>query len=238
MNSKKVVGEAAVEFIEDGMTVGLGTGSTAYWAIMKIGERVKEGLKITAIATSKESESLAERQNIPLATFSQRNRLDITIDGADEVDRDLNLIKGGGGALLREKIIASASDKLLILVDETKLVKRLGQSPLPVEVVPFGMESTREKIKNLGCEANLRFTEKQQGFITDNGNYIIDCAFRSIHDPKLLSQNLSQIPGVVENGLFMGLTHKVLVGRNSGRVDTLQIKDKQVEKNEGMVSYH
>lgn len=159
MNTKKIVGEAAAELLQDGMTVGLGTGSTAYWAIVKIGERVKQGLKIKAIATSKKSETLAMELNIPMVSFSEIDAFDTTIDGADEVDQDLNLIKGGGGALLREKIIAAASKKLIVIVDEGKLVKKLGSFPLPVEVIPFGVENTKAKIENLDCKTEIRMTD-------------------------------------------------------------------------------
>ncbi len=222
MNIKKTVGEAAVELIEDGMTVGLGTGSTAYWAIAKIGERVKKGLNISAIATSKESEVFARELNIPMVTFSEINEIDITIDGADEVDPDLNMIKGGGGALLREKIIATASEKLIVIVDDTKLVKQLGAFPLPVEVIPFGIESTRAKIEKLGCKTELRLSDKTKEFITDNGNYILDCEFPMIKNPEKTSQELNGIPGVVDNGLFIGLAHRVFVGRQNGSVNIIQ----------------
>src|SRR5690554_5370842 len=147
MNVKKMVAESAVELIQDGMTVGLGTGSTAYWAIKRLGDKIKEGIKIKAIATSKESELLARELGIPIVNFSDVDHIDITIDGADEVDPEINLIKGGGGALLREKIVANASRKLIIIIDETKLVKKLGKFPLPVEVIPFGIKVTRSEIE-------------------------------------------------------------------------------------------
>jgi ribose 5-phosphate isomerase A len=221
MNNKKMVAEAAVELVEDGMTVGLGTGSTAYWAIVKLGERVKEGLKIRAIATSNESDSLAREQGIPIVSFSDIDKIDITIDGADEVDQNLNLIKGGGGALLREKIIAMASVKLIVIVDETKLVKQLGNFPLPVEVIPFGVENTREKLEKLGCRTEVRRADQHDRFKTDNGNYIVDCKFRGIEDPERLSRDLNSIPGVVENGLFIGVAQKVFVGYQNGKVELL-----------------
>jgi len=221
MNIKKLVGEAAVKLVEDEMTVGLGTGSTAYWAITKLGERVKEGLNIQAIATSKESEKLARELNIPLVTFADIGQVDITIDGADEVDSKLNLIKGGGGALLREKIIAKASKKLVVIIDETKLAKQLGTFPLPVEVIPFGLESTRRFIEKLGCKTEIRMMDGNDQFKTDNGNYIVDCDFGIIKHPEKISRDLNQIPGVVENGLFIGLAHEVFVGYQSGEVDII-----------------
>lgn len=223
MNIKKMAGEAAVDLVQDGMTVGLGTGSTAYWAISKLGERVKEGLKIKAIATSKESDALAREFNIPMVTFRDIDQIDITIDGADEVDPNVTLIKGGGGALLREKIIATASKKLLIIVDETKMVKQLGSFPLPIEVIPFGVESTIRLIEALGCKTAIRNSDKVENerFKTDNGNYIVDCKFDIIEDPNKISQDLNRIPGVVENGLFIGLVHKVFIGYQNGTVDVI-----------------
>ncbi len=218
MNSKKMVGEKAADLVEEGMTVGLGTGSTAHWAIRKLGERVKEGLGITAIATSKESESLAKELKIPLVSFGEIDQIDLTIDGADEVDPNLNLIKGGGGALLREKIIAAASEKVIIIVDETKLVKQFGAFPLPVEVVPFGVESTKAKVEKLGFTAKIRMTEENNRFITDNGNLILDCAFDRIENPEKISQDLNGIPGVVENGLFIQLASTVYVGYGNGEI--------------------
>lgn len=218
MNIKKLVGEKAADLVEEGMTVGLGTGSTAYWAIRKLGERVKEGLTIKAIATSKESENLAKELDIPLVTFEEIDQIDLTIDGADEVDPDLNLIKGGGGALLREKIIAAASEKVIIIVDETKLVKQFGAFPLPVEVVPFGVESTKAKIEKLGFTAKIRMAKDNNRFRTDNGNLILDCAFDSLENPEKISQDLNKIPGVVENGLFIQLADSVYVGYGSGEI--------------------
>lgn len=224
MDVKKMVAEAAVEFIEDGMIVGLGTGSTAYWAIQKIGERISEGLKIKAVATSKTSESLARELQIPLVDLSEIDHVDLTIDGADEVDPGLNLIKGGGGALLREKIVAAASRELVIVVDETKLVAKLGKFPLPVEVVSFGVELTRRRIEELGCRAKIRMHDEKGRYQTDNGNYIIDCEFGGIEEPGELNQALNMIPGVVENGLFIKLVTRVLAGRKNGKIETFESK--------------
>ncbi|HHU83450.1 MAG TPA: ribose-5-phosphate isomerase RpiA [Firmicutes bacterium] len=192
MDVKKMVAEAAVEFIEDGMIVGLGTGSTAYWAIQKIGVRTSEGLKIKAVATSRASELLARELQIPLVDLSDIDHVDLTIDGADEVDPGLNLIKGGGGALLREKIVAAASRELVIVVDETKLVEKLGMFPLPVEVVPFGVELTRRRIEELGCKTRIRMRDKKDRYQTDNGNHIIDCEFGRIEEPGELNQALNK----------------------------------------------
>lgn len=217
MDAKRIAAERAVDYIQDGMVVGLGTGRTAYLAIQKLGDKVKEGLKIKAIATSTGSEELARELGINLISFSEIENIDITIDGADEVDKDYNLIKGGGGALLREKIVASSSKELFIVVDESKLVDKLGTFPLPVEIVKFGYEMTIRKLHALGCETRLRQAEGK-AFITDNGNYIVDCYFNSIDNPRELHEKINSIPGVVDNGLFINMTSKVIVGYNNGDI--------------------
>lgn len=212
---KKAAGEKATEYITSGMIVGLGTGSTAFWAIEKIGERVANGLEIKGIATSIQSQQQAEKLNIPLITFAELDHIDVDIDGADEVDENLNLIKGGGGALLREKIIASSSREMIVVADESKMVKTLGKFPLPVEVIPFGWEMTFRKLQSLGCTPVLR-KKNDQVFVTDNNNYIIDCGFGSIHSPRDLHSRLNNIPGVVENGLFANICSTVIVGYADG----------------------
>jgi ribose 5-phosphate isomerase A len=220
MDAKRVAAEKAVEFIHDGMVVGLGTGSTAYWAIRKIGEAVRNGLRIQAVSTSIDSEKLAEEWMIPLISMSEVEEIDITIDGADEVDDEGNLIKGGGGALLREKIVASVSKKLIIIVDESKKVNHLGKFPLPVEVVPFGHEITLRKLRTLGCETKLRLQEGST-FVTDNGNYIVDCIFHRISRPKELHDAINMIPGVVDNGLFIEMADKVIIGYSDGSMKVI-----------------
>ena len=216
MNAKQAAAEKAITFVQSGMVVGLGTGSTAYWAIEGIGRRIKEeGLQIRSIATSKRSEDQAKSLGIPLVSFSAIDAIDITIDGADETDENLNLIKGGGGALLREKIVASNSRQLIIVVDESKLVKYLGKFPLPVEVVVFGWEKTIQKLKDLGCSPSLRM-DNDHPYHTDNNNYIIDCSFGKIEHPPDLHQQINSITGVVENGLFIRLATKLVVGNEQG----------------------
>lgn len=216
MNAKKIAAERAVEEIKDGMIVGLGTGSTAYWAIQKIGEKVQQGLQIQAVATSTKSEEQARQLHIPIVSFSDITHIDITIDGADEVDENKNLIKGGGGALLREKIIASNSRQLYIVVDESKLVQRLGHFRLPVEIIPFAHELTLKKIQALGGNPIIRNISGKD-FITDNGNLIADCNFYPIKDPATLNMQLHLIPGVVETGLFLhAMVHAVIVGYEKG----------------------
>lgn len=211
LNSKRIAAEAAVELINDGMVVGLGTGSTSYFAIQKLAKKVKEGLKIQAIATSHHTESLARDQSIPMTSFARVDSIDLTIDGADEVDPNFNLIKGRGGALLREKIVAAASRELIIVVDESKLVAQLGKFLLPVEVVPFGLESTMRKLQQLGCQPSIRITNNQT-FRTDDGHYIIDCKFNLISHPQQLHNQINVIPGVVDNGLFINMANKVFMG--------------------------
>ncbi|MCA0755675.1 ribose-5-phosphate isomerase RpiA [Paenibacillus sp. N4] len=223
MEAKRAAGELAVEILQDGMTVGLGTGSTVYHSIQAIGRKVADGLSIKAVATSIHSEQLARQLGITIIPFSDVEEIDITIDGADEVDPDWNLIKGGGGALLREKIVADASKRLIVIVDESKVVRQLGRFPLPVEVVPFGFELTERKLRALGCEPKLR-TADSQPYITDNGNYIMDCEFGSIANPALLAEELHRIPGVVEHGLFIRMAAQVIVGRPDGSVYELDRK--------------
>lgn len=221
MESKKLAAEKAVEFVKDGMIVGLGTGSTAYFAIQKIGQKVKEGLSIRAIATSNQSEELAKELGIPLLPFAEIDEIDVTIDGADEVDANWNLIKGGGGALLREKIVAAATKQLIIIVDESKLVKKLGKFPLPVEIIPFGYEMTIRKLQKLGAEPVLR-KAGDEVYVTDNGNYIADCHLGSIAQPEELHRMLNLIPGIVDNGLFIDMAAVVIAGNADGSVRQLE----------------
>lgn len=220
MESKRLAAVEAVKEIKDGMIVGLGTGSTAYYAIVEIGRRVAEGLRIRAVATSVQSEELAVSLRIPIVPFAEVDRIDVTIDGADEADGELHLIKGGGGALLREKIVAASSNRLIIVADERKVVGRLGQFPLPVEVVPFAHELTLRKLAALGCEPVIRQKDGAP-FRTDNGNLIVDCHFGAIDHVQELGLALHGIPGVVEHGLFIGMADKLIVGREDGTIREL-----------------
>ncbi len=216
---KRAAAERAVDYVKDGMKVGLGTGSTAYWAIRRIGERMKEeGLNIQAVATSKASEDQARELGIPLIPFAEMGRLDLTIDGADEVDGRLNLIKGGGGALLREKIVATNSRRLIIVVDESKVVHTLGKFPLPVEIVPFAFEWTFNALDQLGCRPQWRMNGDEK-YVTDNGNYIADCLLGRISDAESLNQKLNMIPGVVDNGLFVDMADSVVVAHSDGSIE-------------------
>ncbi|WP_043930330.1 ribose-5-phosphate isomerase RpiA [Bacillus sp. EB01] len=209
MNEKKIVGEKAADFIKDGMVVGLGTGSTVYYTILKLGQLVKEGLSIKGIPTSIQTAELAKKLQIPLVSFQEIEQIDVSIDGADEVDSHLNLIKGGGGALLREKIIAKAAQQFIVVADSSKLVNGLGVFPLPVEVVPLGVKLTENHIKELGGKPRLRQLDGNP-YRTDNGNYIFDCIFPKITQPLELEISLNKIPGVVENGLFIGMADLVV----------------------------
>ncbi|MDO0952378.1 ribose-5-phosphate isomerase RpiA [Mammaliicoccus sciuri] len=210
---KREVAYEAVNDIQDGMTIGIGTGSTMRYAIEKLGERVKNGLQIKGVPTSEDTAELARIHHIPLTDFSEVSHLDLVIDGADEVDENLQLIKGGGGALLREKIVANATDNFIVIIDETKYVKKLGKFKLPVEVVPFGWEIAARTIESLGCQATLR-TKDSNVYITDNDHYILDCEFGVIHHPEQLNQDLISIIGVVETGLFIDMTKKVFMSRS------------------------
>jgi len=212
---KETAGRAAAGLVRDGDVVGLGTGSTAYFAVVALGERVKAGLKIIGIPTSEHTADLARAVGIPLTTLDEHPEIDITIDGADEVDPNLNLIKGGGGALLREKIVASASKKMVVVADSTKIVPVLGKFPLPVEVIDFARPVIEKKIAALGATTKLRTKSDGQPFLTDNGHHIIDCSFGKIDDPAALARSLSDMPGVVEHGLFIGLAKLALVGRGT-----------------------
>ena len=218
--SKQIAGERAADYVQPDMVVGLGTGSTAYFAIRKLGKRIEDGLQIAGVPTSKQSHDLAEEFGIPLTDFNAVDRIDLTIDGADEVDPAFNLTKGGGGALLREKIVASASTREIIVADESKMCDALGAFPLPVEVTPFGWQVTRLHLAKLGCEPVLRRIEGE-AFVTDNGNYIVDCPFERIDAPLALESRINAISGVLDCGLFCGLAHHVIVGKADGTCEEL-----------------
>jgi ribose 5-phosphate isomerase A len=212
---------AAAKLVRDGDIVGLGTGSTAHFAVVALGERVKAGLKIVGIPTSVQTGELARAVGIRLTTLNEHPEIDITIDGADEIDSRLRLIKGGGGALLREKVIATASKKRVVVADSSKVVSVLGKVPLPVEVISFARTVVENKIVSLGGSPKLRTRPDGSPFITDNGNQILDCNFGKIADPPALALILNNTPGIVEHGLFIGLASMVLVGRGE-RVEELR----------------
>jgi ribose 5-phosphate isomerase A len=212
---KRRAGEKATEYIKDGMMIGLGSGSTVYWTMKKLGELIKEGLQIKGIPSSKRTEGWAKEFGIPLTDFSETQTLDIAIDGADEIDKDFNLIKGGGGSLVREKFVDIAAGKFIVIADDSKMVDQLGAIPLPVEVVPFGWELTSARIASLGCEPALR---KKDGkvFISDNGNFILDCQFSGLTKPEEIHQQLKMLLGVVETGLFINMADILVIGNENG----------------------
>ncbi len=214
MNVDKVIAaEEAVKYVRNGMTLGLGSGSTVNWMLRKLSERVKEGLQIQGIPSSKKTEKLSKELGIPLTYFSETTHIDLAIDGADEIDGSLNLIKGGGGSLVREKVVDACADELIIIADASKMVSQLGSFPLPVEVLPFGFEVVAENIKKLGGVPTLR-RKDDHIFVSDNGNYILDCFFGPIDDAVSLHEKLIQLVGVIDTGIFAGMADKVIVARN------------------------
>jgi ribose 5-phosphate isomerase A len=222
---KRAAAARALDFVRPGMRLGLGTGSTARSFVELLAERVRAGLTIVAVPTSEETRAQAERLGVPLTTLDEVPELDMTVDGADEIAPDLTLIKGGGGALLREKIVASASARMVVIADESKWVSVLGRFPLPVEVVPFGLAATRRAVEAASAAvgspgpALLRRDKDGHAFVTDGGHWILDAALERIPDPAALAQRLAAIAGVVEHGLFVGLAQTaVLAGREGVRV--------------------
>ncbi|MEZ5912584.1 MAG: ribose-5-phosphate isomerase RpiA [Paracoccaceae bacterium] len=228
----------SVEFVESGMRVGLGTGSTAAWMVRCLGELVRnEGLKITGVPTSTRTAELARQAGIDVVTLDEAKWLDLTIDGTDEFDGDLNLIKGGGGAHLMEKIVATASDQMIVIADPAKQVTQLGAFPLPVEVMPFGWRTTKALIEEtlvsldvLGRTSSLRLNGPSP-FVTDEGNYILDLDLGRIGNPRQLALVLNQIPGVVENGLFIDICDIVVIGHSDGRVEVRDVTNGTYEEN-------
>ena len=223
-NPKEVAGRQAAEMVLDGTTIGLGTGSTVHYTLLRLAERVREGLTLRGVPTSLDTEAKAGELGIPLAGLGEIDSLDLTIDGADEVDPDFQLIKGGGGALLREKVVASISRRIVIVVSRGKMVDRLGRHfLLPVEVVPFAIPTVVKALRRLACEPAIRMADQGEPFITDNGNEILDCRFPDgIADPRAMELEIAGIPGVVENGLFIDLAHVVVVGEEDGGVTVIQ----------------
>ncbi|EAG3567044.1 ribose-5-phosphate isomerase RpiA [Listeria monocytogenes] len=222
MNQKKIAGEKACEWIEDGMVVGLGTGSTVYYTIEKLGQMVNNGLHITGVATSEETTKQAEKLGIPLKSLNDVTEIDVTIDGADEIDTNFQGIKGGGGALLREKMVASASLKNIWVVSEEKLVRTLGKFPLPVEVIPFGWKQIEHTLAKEQIQTNLRKQSNGEVYVTNNGNYILDIVNQSFTDAKMWQEKLAQIPGVVEHGLFLDYVDVIICGKANGETEIIK----------------
>jgi ribose 5-phosphate isomerase A len=223
---KLAAAERALTFVESGMKLGLGTGSTAAKFVDLLGPKVRAGLDVVCVATSEATQAQAVALGIPMTTLEQAPFLDLTVDGADEIDGELRLIKGGGGALLREKIVATASGRMIVIADASKRVATLGAFPLPVEIVRFGLTATHNMVVALaadaGCEGEITLRKRADGtpFITDSGNFILDCAFGRIAEPEDLDEALKLIPGVVENGLFIGIADTAIIAGADG-VDVL-----------------
>ncbi|MDA7964298.1 ribose-5-phosphate isomerase RpiA [Ruegeria sp.] len=234
--AKYVAARRAAEFVQDGMRVGLGTGSTAAWMVRRLGERVRDdGLRIKGVPTSTATAQLAREVGIEVVSLDQAGWLDLTIDGADEFDGEFNLIKGGGAALLQEKIVATASDQMIVIADAGKEVETLGAFPLPVEVIPFGWQTTRTLIEEaldtldvLGTSVTLRMNGEVPR-VTDESNHILDLHLKRIGNARQLALVLNQIPGVVENGLFIDICDKVVIGHGDGRVELRDLNDGTVE---------
>lgn len=216
MNLKEMVGEKAAEYVKDGMVVGLGTGSTAYYMVEAIGRRVKEGLDIVGVTTSNRTKEQAEGLGIPLKSVDEVDRIDLTIDGADEISNDFQGIKGGGAAHLFEKIVADNSDKVIWIVDDSKMVETLGAFPLPVEVIPYGSQQLFRTFEQKGYKPAFRKTESNEKLVTDAGHYIIDLHMEVIEEPRSLATWLDSLTGVVEHGLFLDSVNTVIVGGENG----------------------
>ena len=216
---KAVAAAKAVEEVRDGMLVGLGTGSTAAYAVKSLSDRIRHGLRVTAIATSQATETLARRLAVPLIPIQRLSAVDLTIDGADEINHRFQAIKGGGGALLREKVIAAASTRVIVIVDSSKLVHQLGKFPLPVEVVPFATDFVRARLAELGAQVTLRALEGTP-CLTDQGNHILDAALDEISRPMEIAAAIAAIPGVVEHGLFLDEIDTIMIARD----DTVEVR--------------
>lgn len=219
---KAAAAKAAIQYVKPGMKLGLGTGSTAFHFVEAVGELVRNGLNVMCVPTSEATRTHAASLNIPLTTLDEMPHLDLTVDGADEIDDQLRLIKGGGGALLREKIVATASERMIVIADSSKVSHTLGSHPLPIEVVRFGLKATIRLIEALsaeaGCEGDIRLRpgKGNHPYVTDQGNFIVDCAFPKITEPEVLAFALTRVPGVVEHGLFLGLCDLALVAGPDG----------------------
>jgi len=219
---KEKIGIHAADYIKPGMKVGLGTGSTVFYLLKELGRRKAQGLHFTAVCTSVQTQRVLIEEGIEFLTLDEVDRLQIAIDGADEIDPAGNMIKGGGGALLREKIVEYNADELIIIIDEKKRVNNLGAFPLPVEVVTFGWKQVRQKLANDYGIIVLRREHVSKPFITDQGNYILDCHFSLITDPQQLNTDIQLIPGVVETGLFVGMADKAITGYADGSIEFIE----------------
>ncbi len=227
---KQAAARASLRFVKDGQVVGLGTGSTAAYFIKLLGEQVKKGLRIRGIPTSDRSKELAMSLGIPLTTLDECQEIAVTVDGADEVDPQLRLIKGGGGAMLREKIVASATRQMVVVADASKRVERLGKFPLPVEVIKFAQALVAKRISALGAQVSLRKNADGSPYVTDENNHVLDCRFGEIQDADGLARELSEMPGVVEHGLFIGMASIALFAQGT---DIIELKRQQFVDSRG-----
>ena len=218
--TKRLAAVHVLTYIQENMTIGIGTGSTVYWFIQELAKRVQDGFVCRCIPTSNATNLLAKKLGVPMLALNDVPTIDITIDGADEVDPRLNLIKGGGGALLQEKMVAAASEKLIIIADSSKFVKQLGAFPLPVEVIPYGWKHIQQHIQQANNIAVTLRMKNEQPFITDHGHYILDCHFLAITDADELAIDLNIIPGVVENGLFIRMANEAIIADAEGKIQT------------------
>ncbi|WP_026887237.1 ribose-5-phosphate isomerase RpiA [Clostridium beijerinckii] len=230
MDQKRVAGEKSTEYIKDGMILGLGTGSTAYYMIKKVGELIKSGMKIKAVATSKSTESLARELKIPLLLIDEVDRIDLAIDGVDEIDNEFNAIKGGGGALFREKIVASLATEVIWIMDESKLVDGIGEFPLPVEILPYGYKHVIKELQDYSLNPKIRMKEEEI-FVTDNGNYIVDLHIGKPMNINDVYNKVNRITGVLETGLFINMCDRIIIGTNSGAkiINNVKIKNVKME---------
>ena len=220
--AKRMAARRALEFVEDGMSLGLGSGTTSAMFIQELGERVKGGLRVRGVATSAASQKLAESLSIPITNFDEAPELDLAVDGADEVGPGLALIKGGGGALLREKIVESAAKKFIVIADNTKLVNKLGKFPLPVEVVKMALPLVTRRLAALGLNPTLRHHKDGSVYLTDENNFILDCAAGEISDPQETAAKIRSIVGVVEHGLFLNMASLALIASDGGVVEVVR----------------
>lgn len=221
---KKKLGKYAADLIPSNNTIGMGSGSTIFWLIQELALRIKQGFSLSIVATSSRTKKLANEAGITVVELTDVDALPLTIDGADEIDNQFQLIKGGGGALLPEKMVASASKKLIIVADESKWIQQLGRFPLPVEVIPVGWKLVQKKIRAMGCGKVVLRMKNDQPFVTDTGHHILDCHFEKIEDAAALNISLHLIPGVVETGLFINMANNVIIGYTDGRIE---VKEKQ-----------
>lgn len=222
-NDKQIAAQEAVSRIKDGMVIGIGSGSTVNEMLRFLAKRVEsEGIRVSGIPSSLKTERLAKKLEIPLTTFAAHQKVDIAIDGTDEIDSNLHLIKGGGGSLVREKMVDMVADKFIVIADQSKMVKQLGNVAVPVEIVPYGWQATEKRLQQIGCQTNLRYRNGEI-FVSDNQNYIIDCKFNGIREPARLHESIKRLVGVVETGIFTDMVHETIIV-DQGNISVLKVK--------------